>query len=235
MTRPRDRPGLPPSEGGWGVIQSSWPPTPVRNEHDPALARGFQLAAELKEETAVTSPSSTVPRRGGAHPRSSRPTTSPPSGRGVRKAYGSWSPRAWGTCLCVPSWGASRGPIPALGDRVLHQKHTYKEYVGGTRCATYAAVIYGAYHHITVMGQWTSPPRQVRCGTGSLCESSDKFAIRLDYPEVEIGRSAVIHDTGAHGPRHPAISTRPPASAEVLLQEDGSARLIRRAETPGLA
>ena len=125
-------------------------------------------------------------------------------------------------------------PYGHLVTRVLHQKHTHKEYIGVDACAAnlMRPAIYGAYHHITVMGKEDAPCDHMYDVTGSLCENSDKFAIDRMLPEIETGDLLVIHDTGAHGHSMGYQYNGRLRSAEVLLQEDGTARLIRRAETP---
>ena len=157
-------------------------------------------------------------------------------GAGVRKAYEEiLVPAGMGdVSLCTELGRFMLAPYGHLVTRVLHQKHTYKEYVGVDACASnlMRPAIYGAYHHITVMGKEDVPCDHKYDVTGSLCENSDKFAIDRMLPEVEIGDLLVIHDTGAHGHAMGYQYNGRLRSAEVLLQEDGSARLIRRAETP---
>ena len=92
--------------------------------------------------------------------------------------------------------------------------------------------MYGAYHHITVAGKEDAPLDHVYDVTGSLCENNDKFAIDRPLPEIEIGDLVVLHDTGAHGHSMGYNYNGKLRSAEVLLEEDGSFRMIRRAETP---
>ena len=157
-------------------------------------------------------------------------------GAGVRKAYEEiLVPAGMGdVSLCTELGRFMLAPYGHLVTRVLHQKHTYKEYVGVDACASnlMRPAIYGAYHHITVMGKENAPCDHKYDVTGSLCENSDKFAIDRMLPEVETGDLLVIHDTGAHGHAMGYQYNGRLRSAEVLLQEDGSARLIRRAETP---
>ena len=125
-------------------------------------------------------------------------------------------------------------PYGHLVTTVLHQKHTHKEYIGVDACAAnlMRPAIYGAYHHITVMGREGAPCDHMYDVTGSLCENSDKFAIDRMLPEIQVGDLLVIHDTGAHGHSMGYQYNGRLRSAEVLLCEDGSTRLIRRAETP---
>ena len=126
------------------------------------------------------------------------------------------------------------GPNGCLVTKVLHFKHTYKEYVGVDACAAnlMRPAMYGAYHHITVMGKEDAPCDHMYDVTGGLCENNDKFAVDRMLPEVELGDLLVIHDAGAHGFSMGYNYNGKLRSAEVLLQEDGSTRLIRRAETP---
>ena len=126
------------------------------------------------------------------------------------------------------------GPYGCLVTKVLHMKHIYKDYVGvdASACDLMRPAMYGAYHHITVAGK-----EEAECGrlydvTGSLCENNDKFAVDRMLPEVNIGDTLVIHDTGAHGRAMGYNYNGRLRSAEVLLNADGAAELIRRAETP---
>ena len=117
---------------------------------------------------------------------------------------------------------------------VLHQKHIYKEYIGLDACAAnlMRPAMYGAYHHITVMGKENEPADHVYDITGSLCENNDKFAIDRKLPKIDMGDLLVIHDTGAHGFAMGYNYNGKLKSAELLLKEDGSVQMIRRAETP---
>ena len=126
------------------------------------------------------------------------------------------------------------GPYGCLVTRAIHEKHTHKEYIGVDACAAnlMRPAIYGAYHHITVMGKEDAPCDHMYDVTGCLCENSDKFAIDRMLPKIDKGDLLVIHDTGAHGFAMGYNYNGRLRSAEVLLQSDGSTRLIRRAETP---
>ena len=126
------------------------------------------------------------------------------------------------------------GPYGCLVTKVLHEKHIHKDYVGVDACACnlMRPAIYGAYHHITVLGKEDAPLSHKYDVTGGLCENNDKFAVDRMLPKIEIGDYIVIHDTGAHGYSMGYNYNGKLRSAEVLLQPDGSARLIRRAETP---
>lgn len=126
------------------------------------------------------------------------------------------------------------GPYGCLVTRAINEKHTHKEYIGVDACAVnlMRPAMYGAYHHITVMGKEEQPCDHMYDVTGSLCENNDKFAIDRMLPKVDMGDLLVIHDTGAHGFSMGYNYNGKLKSAEVLLQEDGTAKLIRRAETP---
>ena len=125
-------------------------------------------------------------------------------------------------------------PYGHLIATVLHQKHIYREYVGLDACAAdlMRPAMYGAYHHITVLGKEDAILDHVYDVTGGLCENNDKFAIERSLPEVQIGDIVAIHDTGAHGHSMGYNYNGKLRPAEVLLQEDGGFKLIRRAETP---
>jgi len=126
------------------------------------------------------------------------------------------------------------GPFGCLVTTAIHEKHTYKEYIGVDACAVnlMRPAMYGAYHHITVLGKEDQPCDHVYDVTGSLCENNDKFAIDRHLPKIDMGDILVIHDTGAHGYAMGYNYNGKLKSAEILLKEDGSAKLIRRAETP---
>ena len=126
------------------------------------------------------------------------------------------------------------GPYGSLVSRVLHIKNTYKQYVGLDACAAnlMRPAMYGAYHHITVLGKENAPCDHVYDVTGSLCENNDKFAVDRALPKVEIGDLVAIHDTGAHGFAMGYNYNGKLRSAELLLHANGEVELIRRAETP---
>ena len=125
-------------------------------------------------------------------------------------------------------------PYGHLVSTVLHQKHIYREYVGLDACAAdlMRPAMYGAYHHITVLGKENAILDHVYDVTGGLCENNDKFAIERSLPQIDVGDILVIHDTGAHGHSMGYNYNGKLRSAEVLLRPDGSFRMIRRAETP---
>ena len=126
------------------------------------------------------------------------------------------------------------GPYGCLVTKVLHHKHIYKEYIGVDACAAdlMRPAMYGAYHHITVLGKEDQPCDHKYDVTGSLCENNDKFAIDRMLPEIDDGDYIVIHDTGAHGHAMGYNYNGKLRSKELLLREDGSVLQIRRAETP---
>ncbi len=126
------------------------------------------------------------------------------------------------------------GPYGALITQAIHAKHTHKEYIGVDACAVnlMRPAMYGAYHHITVLGKEKETEDHKYDITGSLCENNDKFAIDRMLPDIELGDYLFLHDTGAHGFAMGYNYNGKLKSAEVLLKEDGSTQLIRRAETP---
>lgn len=135
--------------------------------------------------------------------------------------------------LCFESGRAITGPYGYLVSRVLHIKKTYKHYAGLDACMVnlMRPALYGAYHHITVVGKGQNPHQTMYDVTGSLCENNDKFAINRLLPEIEAGDIVVIHDTGAHGHSMGFNYNGKLRSAELLLREDGTVNEIRRAET----
>jgi diaminopimelate decarboxylase len=126
------------------------------------------------------------------------------------------------------------GPNGCLVTRAIHEKHIYREYIGVDACAAnlMRPAIYGAYHHITVMGKEDAPCDHKYDVVGGLCENNDKFAVERMLPEIERGDLLVIHDTGAHGFSMGYNYNGKLRSAELLLKESGEVELIRRAETP---
>lgn len=126
------------------------------------------------------------------------------------------------------------GPNGWLVATALHKKDIHKQYVGLDACSAdlMRPAMYGSYHHITVPGKEDAPLDHTYDVTGSLCENNDKFAIDRTLPQIDIGDLVVIHDTGAHGHSMGHNYNGKLRSAEVLLEEDGTFRMIRRAETP---
>lgn len=125
-------------------------------------------------------------------------------------------------------------PFGCLVTQALHQKHIHKDYIGVDACACnlMRPAMYGAFHYITVMGKENAPADHLYDIVGGLCENNDKFAIDRWLPRIDNGDFLVIHDTGAHGHSMGYNYNGKLRSAEVLLRDDGSAKLIRRAETP---
>lgn len=157
-------------------------------------------------------------------------------GDGVRKAYEEvLVPAGMGDVAIYTELGRFMlGPNGALVTTACHEKHTYKEYIGVDACACnlMRPAMYGAYHHITVLGKEEAPNECVYDIVGSLCENNDKFAIDRKMPRIERGDVLFIHDTGAHGFSMGYNYNGKLRSAEVMLRQDGSTQLIRRAETP---
>ena len=157
-------------------------------------------------------------------------------GEGVRKAYEEvLVPAGMGdVTLCAELGRYMLGPHGALVTAATHEKHIHKEYVGVDACACdlMRPAMYGAYHHITVLGKEDAAQDHVYDVVGSLCENNDKFAIDRRLPRIDRGDLLYIHDTGAHGFSMGYNYNGKLRSAELLLCEDGSVKLIRRAETP---
>ena len=135
--------------------------------------------------------------------------------------------------LAMESGRAMTGNAGWLVATVLHKKDTYKNYIGLDACMSdlMRPALYGAYHHITVLGKENSPADKIYDVTGSLCENNDKFAIDRRLPEIEVGDVLIIHDTGAHGHAMGFNYNGKLRSAELLIRENGDVELIRRAET----
>ena len=157
-------------------------------------------------------------------------------GEGVRKQYEDiLVPAGMGDVAIYTEMGRYMlGPYGALVTTAIHEKHIYKEYIGVDACAAnlMRPAMYGAYHHITVLGKENAPADHVYDIVGGLCENNDKFAIDRALPKIDRGDVLFIHDTGAHGFSMGYNYNGKLRSAEVLLHEDGSHELIRRAETP---
>ena len=210
----------------------------LSNDYYPALAATlFRTAVELKEETGCHITFINLSGGVGVPYRPEQPANDiAVIGEGVRKVYEEiLVPAGMGDVAIFTELGRFMlAPYGHLVTRVLHFKHTHKEYVGVDACASnlMRPAMYGAYHHITVMGKENAPCDHMYDVTGALCENNDKFAIDRMLPEIELGDLLVIHDTGAHGHAMGYQYNGRLRSAEVLLQEDGSTRLIRRAETP---
>ena len=210
----------------------------VTNDYYPLLAQKlFELAVRLKEEVGVhigfinLSGGVGIPYRPDQEPNDIRVI-----GKGVEKVYNEiLVPAGMGDVAIYTELGRfMMGPYGCLVTKAINEKHTYKEYIGVDACAVnlMRPAMYGAYHHITVMGKEDQPCDHMYDVTGSLCENNDKFAIDRMLPKVDMGDLLVIHDTGAHGFSMGYNYNGKLKSAEVLLTEDGEAKLIRRAETP---
>ncbi len=157
-------------------------------------------------------------------------------GEGVRKVYEKiLVPEGMGQVRIFTEMGRfMMGPYGALITRAINEKHIYKEYIGVDACAAnlMRPAMYGAYHHITVLGKEDLPCEKIYDVTGSLCENNDKFAVDRKLPEIQMGDYLFIHDAGAHGFSMGYNYNGRLWSAELLLEEDGAVKLIRRAETP---
>ena len=157
-------------------------------------------------------------------------------GEGVRVKYEEiLTPNGMGDVAIFTELGRFMlAPYGHLISTVIHEKHIYREYVGLDACAAnlMRPAMYGAYHHITVLGKEDAILDHVYDVTGGLCENNDKFAIERSLPEIQIGDIVAIHDTGAHGFSMGYNYNGKLRSAEVLLKEDGNFQLIRRAEKP---
>lgn len=208
------------------------------NEYYPALARIlFKTAVELKEETGASI--EFINLSGGVgipyHP-DEEPNDIMAIGEGVRQAFEDiLVPAGLGNVAIFTEMGRFMlAPYGHLIARAIHEKHIYKEYIGLDACACnlMRPAMYGSYHHITVAGKEDAPCDHVYDVTGSLCENNDKFAIDRKLPKIDIGDLIIIHDTGAHGFSMGYNYNGKLRSAEILLKEDGSTQMIRRAETP---
>ena len=210
----------------------------VTNEYYPMLAKVlFEVAVKLEKETGADiefinlSGGVGIPYKPDQEPNDIRVI-----GEGVRKVYEEvLVPAGMGDVALYTEMGRfMTGPYGCLVTKAIHEKHTYKEYIGCDACAVnlMRPAMYGAYHHITVMGKEDQPCDYKYDITGSLCENNDKFAIDRMLPKIDMGDYLVIHDTGAHGYAMGYNYNGKLKSAEILLKEDGSFEMIRRAETP---
>lgn len=210
----------------------------VTNEYYPTLAKElFELAVQVKKETGADirfinlSGGIGIPYTPDQEPNDIRAI-----GEGVRKVYEEVLTAAgMGEVALYTEMGRfMMGPYGHLVTTAIHEKHTHKEYIGCDACAVnlMRPAMYGAYHHITVMGKENEPNDHKYDIVGSLCENNDKFAIDRMLPKIDMGDLLVIHDTGAHGFSMGYNYNGKLKSAELLLKEDGSVKMIRRAETP---
>lgn len=210
----------------------------VTNEYYPMLAKVlFEVAVKLEKETGADiefinlSGGVGIPYKPDQEPNDIRAI-----GEGVRKVYEEvLVPAGMSDVALYTEMGRfMTGPYGCLVTKAIHEKHTYKEYIGCDACAVnlMRPAMYGAYHHITVMGKEDQPCDHKYDITGSLCENNDKFAIDRMLPKIDMGDYLVIHDTGAHGYAMGYNYNGKLKSAEILLKENGSFEMIRRAETP---
>lgn len=210
----------------------------VTNEYYPTLAKTlFEVAVKLKDETGANirfinlSGGIGIPYRPDQEPNDIRAI-----GEGVRKVYEEvLVPAGMGDVAIYTELGRfMMGPYGHLIVKAIHEKHTHKEYVGVDACAVnlMRPAMYGAYHHITVLGKENEPYDHKYDITGSLCENNDKFAVDRMLPKIDMGDYLAIHDTGAHGFAMGYNYNGKLKSAELLLTEDNQVQLIRRAETP---
>lgn len=210
----------------------------VTNEYYPELARQlFELAVRIKEEIGVEL--EFINLSGGVgipYTPDQQGNDIRVIGEGVRRVYEEvLVPAGMGNVAIYTEMGRfMMGPYGALVTQAIHEKHTHKEYIGVDACAVnlMRPAMYGAYHHITVLGKENALCDHKYDVSGSLCENNDKFAIDRMLPEIDKGDYLVIHDTGAHGFAMGYNYNGKLKSAELLLREDGSVQLIRRAETP---
>ncbi len=207
------------------------------NEYYPELAsRLFRLAVRLRNATGAHIAFVNLSGGVGVDYRPEQPCSDIQAiGDGVRQRYEQiLTPEGMDDISIFTELGRFMlAPYGHLIARVLHKKHIYREYVGLDACAAdlMRPAMYGAYHHITVLGKEDAILDHVYDVTGGLCENNDKFAIERSLPKVEIGDLLAIHDTGAHGHAMGYNYNGKLRSAEILLRTDGSFQLIRRAET----
>jgi diaminopimelate decarboxylase len=210
----------------------------VTNEYYPTLARIiFELAVEVKEKTGANI--KFINLSGGVgipYTPDKEPNDIYAIGEGVRKAFEEvMVPAGMEDVAIFTELGRFMlAPYGCLVTKAVHEKHIYKEYIGVDACAVnlMRPAMYGAYHHITVLGKEDADCDHKYDVVGSLCENNDKFAIDRMLPRIDKGDYLVIHDTGAHGFAMGYNYNGKLKSAELLLQEDGEVKMIRRAETP---
>lgn len=210
----------------------------VTNDYYPTLARiMFRTAVEIKEKTGVQL--SFINLSGGVgidYTPADKQNDILEIGRKVKQAYDEvLVPAGMGdVALYTESGRFMLAPYGALVTTAIREKHIYKEYIGVDACAAnlMRPAVYGSYHHITVLGKENAPHDHVYDVVGGLCENCDKFAKDRNLPKIDMGDYIYIHDTGAHGFSMGYNYNGKLRSAELLLREDGSVKLIRRAETP---
>ena len=210
----------------------------ISNDYYPELAGIlFRLAVELKEKTGCHIAFINLSGGVGVPYRPEQPKNDIFAiSEGVRQKYEEiLVPAGMGDVKLFTEMGRFMlAPYGALVTRAVHEKHIYKEYIGVDACAAnlMRPAMYGAYHHITVLGKENAPYDHKYDVVGGLCENNDKFAVDRMLPKIDMGDLLYIHDTGAHGFSMGYQYNGRLRSAELLLQEDRSVRLIRRAETP---
>ena len=208
------------------------------NEYYPELAANlFRLAVRLHKATGAHIAFVNLSGGVGVDYRPEQPKCDIAAiGDGVRQQYEAiLTPEGMDDIAIFTELGRFMlAPYGHLVSTVLHQKHIYREYIGLDACAAdlMRPAMYGAYHHITVLGKEDAVLDHVYDVTGGLCENNDKFAIERNLPQIDIGDILVLHDTGAHGHSMGYNYNGKLRSAEVLLRPDGSFKLIRRAEKP---
>ncbi|MDD5864628.1 MAG: diaminopimelate decarboxylase [Firmicutes bacterium] len=208
------------------------------NEYYPTLAgQLFRLAVRLRNATGAHIAFVDLSGGVGVDYRPEQPRCDiRVIGEGVRAQYEEvLTPNGMGDVAIFTELGRFMlAPYGHLISTVIHEKHIYRDYIGLDACAAnlMRPAMYGAYHHITVLGKENAPLDHVYDVTGGLCENNDKFAVERKLPEIQIGDIVAIHDTGAHGFSMGYNYNGKLRSAEVLLKEDGSFQRIRRAETP---
>ena len=209
----------------------------VTNEYYPKLAGElFELAAEAKKTVGVDFAFINLSGGVGVDYRPDQTANDiKVIGEGVHKKFDEiLVPAGMGDVAIYTEMGRFMlAPFGALVTKAIHEKHIYKEYIGVDACAAnlMRPAMYGAYHHITVLGKENAPCDHKYDVTGSLCENNDKFAIDRMLPKIDMGDYLVIHDAGAHGFAMGYNYNGRLKSAELLLKDDGSVKLIRRAET----
>ena len=210
----------------------------VTNEYYPKLAQQlFELALEICEKTGVSLDFINLSGGIGVN---YRPDEAPNDiaviGEGVHRVYDEvLTANGLGEVKIYTELGRFMlAPHGLLVTRVLHRKQTYRTYIGVDASAVnlMRPAFYDAYHHITVIGKEEDKVKEIVDVTGSLCENNDKFARQRELPVIDEGDLLVIHDTGAHGFSMGYQYNAKLRSAELLLQQDGSTRMIRRAERP---
>ena len=210
----------------------------LTNDYYPTLARiMFRAAVDIKEKSGVQLSFINLSGGVGIPYKPDQPANDiAVIGEGVRKAFEEiLVPAGMGDVAIFTELGRFMlAPYGMLVAKAIREKHIYKEYIGLDACAAnlMRPAIYGAYHHITVLGKENAPCDNKYDITGGLCENCDKFAVDRMLPKIDIGDYLAIHDTGAHGFSMGYNYNGKLRSAELLLREDGSVKLIRRAETP---